>query len=263
MTAYAYENLNVDVTDRIATVTINRPKVLNALNAPTVDELSACFETLRDDSGVGAAILTGAGDKAFIAGADISEFPSMGPHEAKRFAHRGQRMCRLIEDLGKPVIAAVNGFALGGGCEVALACHLRYLSDNARIGLPEVTLGIIPGYGGTQRLPRLVGRGLALEMILTGKMLGAEEAKRIGLANDVFPQAELLAAARATAAKILKNGPLAVRFCLEAVDRGLDDPLAAGLAHEANLFGLAFATKDMVEGTTAFLEKRPPAFTGE
>jgi len=258
----AYENLLVDCSEQIATVTINRPKVLNALNARTVEELGACFQSLEQDSGVRAVILTGAGEKAFVAGADISELATYSPQQAQECALRGQAVLHRIEHLGKPAIAAINGFALGGGCELALACSFRIASQTARLGQPEVKLGIIPGYGGSQRLPRLIGKGMALEMILSGEPLSAEEALRWGLVNRVVPAEQLLATAREIARKIIANAPLAIRYCLEAVHQGMDEPLDQGLFLESTLFGMAFATEDMREGTRAFLEKRPPRFAG-
>ncbi len=258
-----YENVLVAVDDGIATVTVNRPKVLNALDAATILEITACFEALRDDDAVRGIIVTGAGDKAFVAGADIGELVADGPIEAKRTAERGGRMCRAIESVGKPVIAAINGFALGGGCELALACTLRTAADSAKIGLPEVTLGIMPGYGGTQRLPRLVGKGRALEMILTGAPVDAAAAERMGLVNRVFPADDLLAETAAWLRKILRNGPLALRLATEAVERGLGGSLDEGLGVEADLFGVIAASKDRHEGLTAFLEKRRPEYKDE
>ena len=258
----AYENLSVDSSEQIATVTVNRPKVLNALNARTIEELDACFRGLEQDFGVRAVILTGAGDKAFVAGADINELAAYSPQQAQECALRGQAVLRRIENLGKPTIAAINGFALGGGCELALACSLRIASQTARLGQPEVKLGIIPGYGGSQRLPRLIGKGMALEMILSGEPLSAEEALRWGLVNHVVAPEQLLPAARELARKIIAHAPLAVRYCLEAVQQGMEEPLEQGLFLESTLFGMAFATEDMREGTRAFLEKRPPRFAG-
>jgi enoyl-CoA hydratase len=241
---------------------VNRPEKLNALDGEVLDELAAAFAEVRSNAGVGAAILTGAGDRAFIAGADIAVLSRLGPREAHENALKGQALTRLIEDLGKPVIAAINGYALGGGCELALACALRIAAENARLGQPEVKLGIICGYGGTQRLPRLVGKGRALELLLTGEPVDAAEALRIGLVNKVVPREKLLDEAHATARRILAAGPLAVRHTLEAVNRGLDATLADGLTLEAALFGLCFTTQDMREGAAAFLEKRPPRFAG-
>lgn len=258
----AFENLLVEKRQRIGYVTINRPKVLNALNRTTVRELAACFEQLAQDAEVGAVILTGAGEKAFVAGADINELSTRTPLEGKELSLLGQAVLDRIESLGKPVIAAVNGYALGGGCEIAMACTLRIASENARLGQPEVKLGIIPGYGGTQRLPRLVGAGRALQMLLTGEPITAQEALRIGLVNEVVPPAELLPRCEAVAGQILANAPVAVRLAMEAVNRGLNMTLADAQFLEATLFGLSCVTEDMKEGTRAFLEKRPPRFTG-
>ena len=258
-----FENLLVDCSEQIATVTFNRPKVLNALNEKTIGELDACFRDLAQDSAVGAVILTGAGDRAFVAGADINELATYSPQQAQECALRGQAVFARIERLGKPTIAAINGFALGGGCELALACTLRIASRTARLGQPEVKLGIIPGYGGSQRLPRLIGKGMALEMILSGEPLSAEEALRWGLVNQVVASEELLPAARTLARKILANAPLAIRYCLEAVQQGMEQPLDQALFLESTLFGMAFASEDMREGTRAFLEKRPPRFAGK
>jgi enoyl-CoA hydratase len=259
----AYENLTVASRDGIAVVTVNRPDKLNALNARTVEELDAAFSSLGADPGVSGVILTGAGEKAFVAGADIAELRALGPREAHEVAGRGQRVFARIERLPKPVIAAVNGFALGGGCELALACHLRVASENARLGTPEVKLGLMCGYGGTQRLPRLVGRGRALEILLTGEMVDAAEALRIGLVNRVVPKDKLLAEAEGLLKKMLANGPVAVRYTLEAVASGLEMPLEEGQNLEAALFGVLCTTEDMKEGTSAFLEKRPAQFKGK
>ena len=257
-----YENIIVRHEGAVAILQLNRPKVLNALNARTIEELDVCFRTLEQDSGVGAVILTGAGDRAFVAGADISELATYSPQQAQECALRGQAVFARIERLGKPTLAAINGFALGGGCELALACTLRIASRTARLGQPEVKLGIIPGYGGSQRLPRLIGKGMALEMILSGEPLSAEEALRWGLVNQVVAPEELLPAARNLLRKILANGPLAIRYCLEAVQQGMEQPLDQGMFLESTLFGMAFASEDMREGTRAFLEKRPPRFAG-
>jgi enoyl-CoA hydratase len=251
-----------EISDRILTVTINRPDKLNALNLEVMEGLAGAFESARSDDAVGGVILTGAGEKAFIAGADITVFRSFTPVSARTFAREGQALLDGIETLGKPVIAAVNGFALGGGCEVALACTLRVASKTARLGQPEVNLGIIPGYGGSQRLPRLVGKGRALEMLLTGDMVSADEAWRIGLVNRVVEPAELLPASREILKKILAKAPVAIRYVLDAVNAGLEMPFAAAEDHESTLFGLCFATEDMKEGVSAFLEKRPAKFTG-
>src|SRR6202142_186236 len=258
-----YENILLEKKSAIAYVNVNRPKVLNALNGVTIEELRSIFHELKHDASIRVVILTGAGEKAFVAGADIGELAQRDPVSGKEFAHRGQNVFNLIENLGKPVIACVNGFALGGGCELALACTIRLASDNARFGQPEVKLGIIPGYGGTQRLPRLVGKGLAMQQILTGEMISAQEAYRIGLVNEVVPQAELIARAEAIAAKIIANAPLAVQYAMEAVNHGFDMTLAEGLFLEAALFGVCCATEDKKEGTAAFLEKRAAAFKGK
>jgi enoyl-CoA hydratase len=256
----SYNNILFEKKEGIASVTINRPKVLNALNAETVDELRRVILEIKHDPEVKTVIITGAGDKAFVAGADINELARQTPETGAETARRGQHVLDLIENLGKPVIAAINGFALGGGCELALACTLRIASDNAKLGQPEVKLGIIPGYGGTQRLPRLVGKGIGLELILTGKMISAEEAYRIGLVNKVVPQAELPAAAEALAKEIMANGPIAVRYCIDAVNKGLNMSQEEGLFLEATLFGLTCASEDMKEGTRAFVEKRKADF---
>ncbi len=259
----AYETLLCEKRDGIAWVTINRPEKLNALNQKVMKELRACFEAIRDDSEVKAAILTGSGEKAFVAGADISELAVETPVSGKATSLAGQSTLDLIENLDKPVIAAVNGFALGGGCELAMACTLRIASENARLGQPEVKLGIIPGYAGTQRLPRLVGKGRAMELILTGDPVNAQEAYRIGLVNQVVPLKDLLATAEALARKIMANGPLAVRFAMEAINHGLEVSEAEGQFLEATLFGLCCTTEDKNEGTRAFLEKRPAKFVGK
>jgi enoyl-CoA hydratase len=243
-------------------ITLNRPTVMNALDAATLDELHHAVEGAGADPAVRAVVITGAGQKAFAAGADIKELSSASPVWASEHARRGQVAFDAIERLGKPVIAAVNGVALGGGCELAAACTLRIAADTARFGQPEVNLGLIPGFGGSQRLARLVGRGRALELLLTGDTVGAEDALRIGLVNRVVPAAELMTAARQLAASLASKPPIAVRLILSAVAEGLDMPIDAALRHEAALFGLAFSTDDMREGTRAFLEKRPAAFKG-
>lgn len=258
----SYSCLTIDVADRIATLTVNRPDKLNALNDATIRELGAAADELRVRDDVAGIFVTGAGNKAFVAGADIGELASHGPLEARALSQRGQRVFDAFARSTKPVIALINGYALGGGCELALACHMRIASDTARLGLPETKLGTAPGYGGTQRLPRLVGQGRALELILTGEMIDASEAYRIGLVNKVVPAAELRAAGESMMRLVLERGPLAVALSIEAVSRGLDVPLAEGLVMEANHFGLLAATEDMREGTTAFLEKRAPAFRG-
>jgi len=247
----------------IALITVNRPDKLNALSGAVVAELRDAFERVRKEPSLRAAILTGAGSKAFVAGADINELATLSPFEAREYGLRGQQAFRFLETLPKPTVAAVNGFALGGGLELAMACTVRFASDNAKLGQPEVKLGLIPGYGGTQRLPRLVGRGRALELLLSGDPLPAAEAYRIGLVNAVVPQAELLDYSRAWLQKVLVNAPLAVGLVLEAVDVGLDIGLEAGLRFEAAAFGVSAATEDRREGTRAFLEKRSPAFAGK
>ena len=258
----AYENILREDRDGIAFVTVNRPDKLNALNNATIGELLHAFDAVAADDRVRAAILTGAGDKAFVAGADISELAQQTAITARPLALRGQRLMNTIEACPKPVVAAVNGYALGGGCELAMACHVRIASETAKFGQPEVKLGIAPGYGGTQRLPRLVGKGNALHLILTGEMIDAREAHRIGLVTRVVSPGELLATAEQTLRGILGMGPLAVRLSLEAVDQGTEMTLDEGLLLEANHFGLLAATEDMKEGLTAFLEKRPPRFRG-
>jgi enoyl-CoA hydratase len=258
----AYDNLLFEVNEQIARITFNRPNVLNALNRKTMDELGACLNVVRADDAIRVLILTGAGEKAFIAGADINELSQQTPVLGREYTLYGQEIIHRLETLGKPVIAAINGFALGGGCEVALACTLRIASRNAKLGQPEVKLGIIPGYGGTQRLARLCGKGVAHELILTGEMITAEEALRVGLVNRVVDSAELLATAEGIAKKIIANAPLAVKYAMEAVERGTEMPQEEGLYLEATLFGLCCATQDMREGTRAFLEKRPPKFEG-
>ncbi|HWF38314.1 MAG TPA: enoyl-CoA hydratase-related protein [Candidatus Acidoferrales bacterium] len=257
-----YENLLLDVKDQIARITFNRPTVLNALNFKTVDELGHCLDALKADASVRVLIVTGSGEKAFVAGADINELARQTPLDGKDTALRGQAMFRKLETMGKPSIAAINGFALGGGCELALACTMRIASRNARIGQPEVKLGILPGYGGSQRLSRLCGKGIAHEMILTGEMIGAEEALRIGLLNRVTEPGDLLPTAESMARKIIANAPLAVKYSMEAIESGAEMPLQEGLFLEATLFGLCCATDDMREGTRAFLEKRPARFQG-
>ena len=258
----AYELLTFDVADRIATITVNRPDKLNALNDAVMDELRTAIAEARRRPDVGAVLLTGAG-RAFVAGADISELVDQSAIEGKARAQRGQRVFRRFETSPKPTLAAVNGFALGGGCELAMACHMRIASDTAKFGQPEVKLGIVPGYGGSQRLPRLVGKGRALQLLLTGEMIDAAEALRIGLVNRVVPSAELITVARALLTTILAQGPLAVAHCIEAVDRGFDMGLDDAIALEASYFGMLSATRDKEEGMRAFLEKRPAKFTGK
>jgi len=258
-----YDFVICDVRDGVAEVTVNRPEKLNALNAKVIGELDACLGDLGVDPAVRAVILTGAGEKAFVAGADIGELADLTAAAGERLAARGQALMTRLETLGKPVIAAVNGFALGGGLELAMACTFRYAAETARLGLPETGLGLIPGYGGTQRLPRLVGRGRALEMILTGEMIDAPAALALGLVNRVLPPAELRDAARATAAKIAGRAPLALRAALQAVNDGLAMDQDGGCRLEAALFGVCGASADAREGCAAFLEKRAPAFRGE
>ena len=258
----AYENLLLDVSDMIATVTINRPKSLNALNRATVKELSAVLHeiALRDD--VGVVLLTGAGEKAFVAGADITEMRDFSPVQALSFALFGQGVLEFMERMPQPVIGVINGYALGGGCELAMACDILVAADNARLGQPEVNLGIIPGYGGTQRLARLVGRNLAKELVLTGEMISAQRAYEIGIVNRVVPPADLMAAAREIASKILSKGPVAVKMAKMAMNRGLDLDLGNACALEANAFAVVFSTEDRGEGMAAFLEKRKASFRG-
>ncbi len=258
-----YQTLLYDKRNAIGYVTINRPEKLNAMNRTVMAELLACFQALQKDEEVRVVILTGSGEKAFVAGADINELAVQTPLEGKETARSGQQLFDLIENLGKPVIAAINGFAVGGGCELILACTLRIAAETARLGQPEVKIGLLPGYGGSQRLPRLVGKGRALEMILTGEPITAPEAHRMGLVNQVVPAAELLTAAEKMARKVIANAPLAIKFALEAVNHGMEMPLAEGLFLEATLFGLCCTTADMKEGTRAFLEKRPAKFTGK
>lgn len=246
----------------IAYVTVNRPKVLNALNTPTWADMRAAFEAARDDVEIRGVILTGAGDKAFIAGADISELAKVTAFEAEQSSRFGQGVLDLIENLGKPVVAAINGFALGGGCETAMACTIRIAVESAKFGQPEVKLGLVPGGGGTQRLPRLVGKGRALQLILSGNMIGAQEAYRIGLVNEVVPAADLIPHAEEILKQIAANAPIAVKLALEATHKGMETNQDQGLLLEASYFGLCAATEDKREGTTAFLEKRAPQFHG-
>ena len=256
------ENVLYEKKGAIVYVTLNRPKVLNALNTRTWEDLRTAFEAARDDHDVRGVILTGAGDKAFIAGADISELAHLTAVEAEESSSFGQAVLNLVENLGKPVVAAINGFALGGGCETAMACTIRIACETARFGQPEVKLGVLPGGGGTQRLPRLVGKGRALQIILTGEMLSAQEAYRIGLVNEVVPAANVIPRAEAILKQIFSNAPLAVKYSLEAVNKGLETSQDEGLALEASFFGLCSGTEDKKEGTSAFLEKRPPTFHG-
>lgn len=258
-----YQTLLFDVKDGVAVVTINRPDKLNALNDQVMAELADAAERIATDPAIKGAILTGAGPKSFVAGADIGDLAKQGPFDGKARAMRGQGVLRRLETCGKPVIAAVNGFALGGGCELAMACHIRIASENAKFGQPEVKLGIAPGYGGTQRLPRLVGKGVAMQLILTAEMIDAAEAYRIGLVNKVVPANELMTESEKMLRGILSMGPLAVRLSMEAIDHGLEMTLDDGLLLEANHFGLLAATQDTREGLSAFLEKRPAKFTGK
>jgi enoyl-CoA hydratase len=258
-----YENLIYEKKEGTARITFNRPKVLNALNRKTVEELRDALVDARDDAAVRVVILTGAGEKSFIAGADIGELAQRTPIDGKDFSLFGQSVFHLLETLAKPSICAINGFALGGGCELALCCSIRLASKTAKLGQPEVKLGIIPGYGGSQRLARLCGKGMAHELCLSGEMITAEEALRIGLVNHIYEPTELLPAAEALAKKIIANAPLGVKYAMEAVERGVEMPLEQGLFLEATLFGLSCATEDMREGTKAFLEKRPPQFKGK
>jgi enoyl-CoA hydratase len=257
-----FENLLIERDEATAIVTINRPKVLNALNTQTLDELRRAILEIKQDEGVRVVIVTGAGERSFVAGADINELAVQTPTSGREHALAGQHVFDLIENLGKPVIAAINGFALGGGCELAMACTLRLAADSARLGQPEIALGLIPGYAGTQRLPRLVGIGKAMEMILTGTPIAADEAQRIGLVNRVVPAAALMAEARTLAVQLAKGAPIAMRYIINAVNKGVEMPFAEACQYEATLFGLVASTDDMKEGTAAFLEKRKPAFKG-
>jgi enoyl-CoA hydratase len=259
----AYENILFETGDGVATLTINRPKVLNALNGQTLDELRRAILAVRADESIRCVIITGAGEKSFIAGADINELAVQTPVSGREHARSGQHILDLIENLGKPVIAAINGFALGGGCELAMACTIRLAAESARLGQPEINLGIIPGYAGTQRLARLIGRGRALELLLTGDHVTAAEAHRLGLVNRVVPAAELMTEARKLAASLAAKAPVAVRYILDAVNKGLDMGFADAQVFEATLFGLVSSTEDMREGTRAFLEKRKAEFKGK
>ena len=258
-----FEKLKIEAQDQVAVVTIDQPEVLNSLNETTLEELERAFSERLHEEDVGAIIVTGAGEKAFVAGADIKELARLDPLGARLKSSRGHRLMEQIESFPKPVIAAINGFCLGGGCELALACHLRLASENAQIGLPEVKLGLIPGYGGTQRLPRLVGKGRAMEMILSGESISAGKPLEIGLVNEVVAAEELIPRSRELAGKLLQNGPLAVRYSIEAMNDGLEMPLREATRLEATFFGLSCATEDMHEGTRAFLEKRKPKFQGK
>jgi enoyl-CoA hydratase len=257
-----FDNLLLERDGAVVVVTINRPKVLNALNSATVDELRRAMLELKADESVRAIVLTGAGEKSFVAGADINELAVQTPSGGREHALSGQHVFDVIENLGKPVIAAINGFAIGGGCELAMACTLRIAADTARLGQPEINLGLIPGYAGTQRLPRLVGKGRAMEMILTGTPIAADEAQRIGLVNRVVPAAELMAEARKLAAQLAASAPIAMRYIINAVNKGMEMPFAEACQYEATLFGLIASTEDMKEGTRAFLEKRKASFQG-
>jgi len=259
-TVPAYQNLRIERREAVTVLFVNRPQVLNAINRETLGEIADAARAFVADPAQGALVVTGQGEKAFISGADINELASLGPAAAEDISRFGQGVVDLLEQSPKPVIAAVNGYAFGGGCELALACHMRLASENAVLGLPEVKLGIIPGYGGTQRLPRLVGPGRALELILSARNVKADEAERIGLVNRVVPQAELVAEAVKLAQAILKNGPLAVTAALECVVRGMQLPLEQGLRFESGRFGILAASEDMHEGLQAFLDKRPASF---
>jgi len=259
----AFDNLLVERDGAVAVLTINRPTVLNALNSQTIDELRRAMLDLQRDPSARVVIVTGAGAKAFVAGADINELAVLSPTAGRDHALTGQHVFDVIENLGKPVIAAINGFALGGGCELAMACTLRIAADTAKLGQPEIALGLIPGYAGTQRLARLVGRGRALEMILTGAHVSADEALRIGLVHRVLPAAELMTAARALASQLARSAPIAMRYIINAVNKGVEMPFAEACQYEATLFGLVASTDDMREGTAAFLEKRKPEFKGK
>jgi enoyl-CoA hydratase len=263
MTGQTFENILVEQADGVSTITINRPKVLNALNAQTLDELRRVLLAIRRDETVRSVIITGAGEKSFIAGADINELAVQTPVSGREHARSGQHILDLIEHLGKPVIAAINGFALGGGCELAMACTIRIAADTARLGQPEINLGIIPGYAGTQRLARLIGRGRAMELLLTGDHVTAAEAHRLGLVNRVVPAADLMAEARKLATTLAAKAPVAARYILDAVNKGLDMSFADAQVFEATLFGLVSSTDDMREGTRAFLEKRKAEFKGK
>jgi enoyl-CoA hydratase len=259
----SFDNLLLERDGGVAILTINRPKVLNALNSQTLDELRRAILELKGDDGVRAVVLTGEGEKSFIAGADINELAAQTPVSGREHAMTGQHVLDLIEHLGKPVIAAINGFALGGGCELAMACTIRIAADTAKLGQPEINLGLIPGYAGTQRLTRLIGRGRALELLLTGDQVTAQEAHRLGLVNRVVPAAELMAEAKKLAATLAAKAPIAIRYILDAVDKGVEMPFAQAQVFEATLFGLVASTEDMREGTRAFLEKRKAEFKGK
>jgi len=258
----AFDTLLLERDGAVAILTINRPQVLNALNSQTLDELRRAILDLKQDDSVRVVILTGAGEKAFVAGADINELAVQTPTSGREHVLAGQHVFDLVENMGKPVIAAINGYALGGGCELAMACTLRIAADTAKVGQPEVSLGLIPGYAGTQRLPRLVGKGRAMELILTGTPIGADDALRIGLVNRVVPAADLMASARALAQQLARSAPIAMRYIINAVNKGIEMPFAEASQYEATLFGLVASTDDMREGTAAFLQKRKPEFKG-
>jgi enoyl-CoA hydratase len=259
----AFDNLLLERDGPVATLTVNRPQVLNALNTQTLDELRRAILELKQDEAIRAVILTGAGEKSFIAGADINELAVQSPTGGREHAVTGQHVLDLIEQMGKPVIAAINGYALGGGCELAMACTVRIAADTAKLGQPEINLGLIPGYAGTQRLARIVGKGRALELLLSGDPVTAQDAHRLGLVNRVVPAADLMTEAKKLAVSLASKAPVAVRYILEAVNKGLEMPLAQAQIFEATLFGLVASTEDMREGTAAFLEKRKPAFKGK
>jgi len=258
-----FNNLIFEQKENIAFITINRPDKLNALNKETLSEIGQTFDEIENDDAIKGVLITGSGEKAFVAGADILEISTLDNISGTEFALEGQEVFNKIEQCRKPVIAAVNGFALGGGCELALACHFRYASENAKFGQPEVNLGIIPGFGGTQRLSRIIGKGRALELLMSGNMIDATEAYRIGLVNKVLPQSELVSESEKILQTILSKGPYAVSMTIEAVNEGLDKKLDSALNHEANLFGQTCGTEDMREGTNAFLEKKKPDFKGK
>lgn len=255
-----YENIRREDKGTTAIVTISRPKALNALNLQTLEELLHCFVSIGEDENISAAIVTGDGEKSFVAGADISHMQGLDPIEAKNFGKLGHAVAKVMEELPQPLIAAINGFALGGGCELAISCDIRYASENAKFGQPEVNLGVIPGFGGTQRLPRLIGKGLANELLFSGEIIDSQEALRIGLVNKVFPQSELLDKCIALAEKIASRGPLAVQLCKEAVNNGMEMDLRRACQYEADLFSLCFASPQQKEGMLAFLEKRAANF---
>jgi len=259
----AFDTLLLERDGASAVITINRPKVLNALNSQTIDELRRAILELQRDDSVRVVIITGAGDKAFVAGADINELAVQTPTGGREHALRGQHVFDLVENMGKPVIAAINGYALGGGCELAMACTLRIAADTAKIGQPEIALGLLPGYAGTQRLPRLVGRGRAMEMILTGAPVSADDAQRMGLVNRVVPAAQLMDEAKKLAAQLAASAPIATAYIINAINKGVDMGFADACQYEATLFGLVASTDDMKEGTAAFLEKRKAAFKGK